>query len=290
MQINTGRAMKTVAEIRKIVDDNNIQVVAIQEPYTVKGKVSSFGSMARTISGEKKGERAWSAIVVFDPTLMVMRISQFCDSHITLSGYFQYSKPIGPYLARIDSIIRQLQGQKVVVCIDANARSPIWHSNDVSEEGELLENLIMELNLYVVNEPNNPKTYWRPGGEGNIDVTMVTETTFRTIEKWKVNEGWVSSDHNTITFELTSEVHRELDAELGIPAKFIAGKADWERFDKAFFRKAPQIEELRDKSEVTLLARKLRRALVEACKESMPVKGKAKVCAKWWSRELTTYA
>lgn len=176
--------MKAVAEIRDIADDKNIQVVAVQEPYTVKGKVASFGSRAKTVSGEKKGETAWSAIVVFDPNLVVMRVEQFCDSHIVcaqiddgrtmfylVSGYFQYSKPIEPYLEKIGRTIKQLHEQKVVISADANAKSPIWFSNDVSDEGELLENSIMELNLYVVNEPDNTKTYWRPGGEGNIDLT-----------------------------------------------------------------------------------------------------------------------
>lgn len=67
--------------------------------------------------------------------------------------------------------------------------SPTWFSNDISDEGELLENLVMALNLYVVNEPDNPKTYWRPGGDGNIDVTLGMEAIIRTIKKWIVNEG-----------------------------------------------------------------------------------------------------
>lgn len=42
LQINAGRAMKTVAETRSIVDLQKIQVVAVQEPYTVKGRVASL--------------------------------------------------------------------------------------------------------------------------------------------------------------------------------------------------------------------------------------------------------
>lgn len=292
--------MKTVAEIRAIIDTKNIQVVAIQEPYTIRGKVASFGSMARVVSGEKKGETAWSAIIVFDPKLVVMRLEQFCDSHIVcaqiddgktkiyvVSGYFQYSKPIGPYLQKLDTIIRNLRGHKVVVCADANAKSPIWFSDDVSNEGILLENLITEQNLYVVNESGNPKTYSQPGGEGNIDVTLATEALIRTLNRWEVKDGWVSSDHRAITFEANREAQQEVGMELGTTARFITKKAKWDLFDKAFSRKAPEVEEPKDQFEVILLARKLRRALIESCKESMPTKGKSKTCAKWWSNDLT---
>lgn len=156
MQINEERAAKTGAEMRDIAEKRNVQVVAIQEPYTIKGKVCSFGGRARVVSGEKKGETAWPAIVVFDPSIVVMRIDQFSDSHIAcsqlqkgdikvyvISEYFQYSHAIEGYLARVSRIVRQLRGHKVVICLDANAKFPIWYSKERTDEGEALENLIM---------------------------------------------------------------------------------------------------------------------------------------------------
>lgn len=55
--------------------------------------------------------------------------------------------------------------------------------------------------------------------------------------------------------------------ELEITAKFITKKAKRDFFDEALLRKALRVE---DRSGVIQLARKLRRALVESCKESMP--------------------
>lgn len=124
MQSNTGRAVITIAEIRDLVDREKIQVVAIQEPYTIRGKVASFGSAARVISGEKPGETAWAAFAVFDPKIVVMRIDQLSDSLVVcaqidngrtmfylISGYFQYSHPINKYLDRMEQIVRHLDGQ-----------------------------------------------------------------------------------------------------------------------------------------------------------------------------------
>lgn len=128
MQINAGRGAKIGAEIRNIAELRKIQVVVIQEPYTIKGRVVSFGGSARVISGARKGKTAWAAVVVFDPAIVVMKVQQFSDSHIVcaqldnsktttylISGYFQYSHPIGTYLERIGRIVRQLSGQKIII-------------------------------------------------------------------------------------------------------------------------------------------------------------------------------
>lgn len=233
MQINAGREMKTVAEMRKVSESENIQVIALQEPYTDKGKVCSYGSNSRIVAGKKRGETAWAAIIVFDPSIVVMKMDHLSDSHIVctqldcggtktylLSGYFQFSHPIDSYLERIGQIMRQFHVNKVIIWLDANAKSPSWYSVELSDEGEELENLIMEMNLYVVNEANNPKTYSSTVCEGNIDVTLVSEATLRTINGWKVHDGLISSDHNAITFELYEEVIQVSKRESTLVPKF----------------------------------------------------------------------
>lgn len=300
LQINAGRTAKVNAEIRDLVDIEELQVVAIQEPYTVRGKVASLGGSVRVVSGERMGEKAWSAVAIFDPSIVVMRLDQFCDSHVVcvqvddgktmayvVSGYFQYSHPIEIYLDRVGRILRSLHGQKIIICLDANAKSTTWYSEELTDKGEALECFIMEHNLYVLNEADNPATYSSSIGESNIDVSLVSETAARNTVDWQVHEGWTSSDHNAITFKVTCDT-RQMNGEANTPVtKFVVGKANWERFDMAFLRKIGTVEDPRDKTEVIGLARRIRRALVEACKESMPKKGKTKACARWWTPELT---
>lgn len=273
--------------------------MAIQEPYTVKGRVASFGNMARIISGEGKGNTAWAAVIVFDPKIVVMRIDQLSDSHVVcvqidngktmlyfISGYFQYSHSISTYIDKMERIIRRLHGNKIIICLDANAHSPMWHSRDLTDEGEELESLVMEMNLYIGNEASELKTYSRPGREENIDVTLATESVIRKIKNWKIRDKWVSSDHNAITFEVANEVRQMNVAESTLEStngKFMAKKANWEIFDKAFGYKTANLKAPNNKMEIVELARKLRRALIESCKESMPLKGKPRVCARWWS-------
>lgn len=73
LQINAGRAFKTVAEIRAAIDKEGIQITLIQEPYTLKGKITNYGTNARIISSQKKDQKVWSAIIVSDKSLTVMK-------------------------------------------------------------------------------------------------------------------------------------------------------------------------------------------------------------------------
>lgn len=168
-----------------------------------------------------------------------------------------------------------------MICIDANAHSPAWHSLDLTAEGEMLEAFIMESNLYVVNEAGCPPTYYRPGDESNIDVTLVSESVIRLTDKWQVHEGWTSSDHNAITFDIVSNPQQVVSAERAILEKFITLKANWEKFDQAYLRKIPEAKTCRNANETIQMVKKVRRAMVEACKEAMPRRGKTRSCARW---------
>lgn len=157
----------------------------------------------------------------------------------------------------------------------------MWHSRDLTDKGEESESLIMELNLYIVDEVSELKTYSRPGGERNIDVTLVTESANRITGNWKIREKWVSSDHNAITFEVISEARQTNATEGVLNEKFMVKKTNWEIFDKAFGRKTASLQAPGNTIETVELAKKLRRVLVESCKEAMTVKGKPRACAKW---------
>lgn len=69
--------------------------------------------------------------------------------------------------------------------------------------------------------------------------------------------------------------------------RFVRGKAKWEVFDQALTRKLGNIGKPKDARGTVQMAKELRRGIVEACKESMPVKGNAKIGAKWWTKYLT---
>ena len=303
MQINAGRAAKTNAEIRYHVDRDDIQIAMIQEPYTVRGQISSYGGQARVITGAKDGARPWSTIIVFDCALTIMKLSQYCDTHIVciqvervgfsfyvVSAYFQFSTPIQPYLQRIREIAHGLRGQKIIFCMDANAKSPMWHSQTLDEEGIMVEDLIQELGLQIINEGDNLSTFYTVHAESNIDVTLATNPATNYIGRWKVREDWISSDHRAITFDVTPERERNSDMDRPNIIRFQTKKANWDKFNQKLREK---IKNKRDdpcenSRDVVRLTKNIRRTIIETCKETIPLKRKGKHTTRWWNQELTT--
>ena len=185
MQINAGRGFITTAEVRNCADKSRIDVVAIQEPYNLRGNIANFGGRARTITGGKPGDNAWAAIIVFNPNLTIMKLDHLSDEHLVcaqidngltdlyiVSGYFQFSDPIELYITKTSNIIRALKGKKIILCLDANSKSPMWHSDTLDENGEKMEDFIQDMELMALNEPGNPSTFATTRGKSNIDITL----------------------------------------------------------------------------------------------------------------------
>ena len=105
-----------------------------------------------------------------------------------------------------------------ILCLDANAKSPMWHSDILDENGEKMEELTQEMDIVVLNEPGNPSTCATTREESNIDVTLASNNAVRCVKNWSVQESWISSDYMAITFEFSNEVTRRitLDKHLDI--------------------------------------------------------------------------
>ena len=209
------------------------------------------------VTGAKDGDTPWSTIVIFYNALTVMKMTQYSDTHIVcvqvdhmglsfyiVSAYFQFSTPIQPYLQRIRDIVHGLRGQKIVFCIDANAKSPMWQSQTLGEEGIMVEDLIQELGLQIINEPDNLSTFYTIHAKSNIDVTLATNSAANYIRRWNVEDGWISSERRAITFDVTPE------------------------------------KECETSTDVVCLAKNIRRIITETCKESIPLKRKGKHTTK----------
>ena len=141
VQLNGGRGSKINAEIRNHIDREGIDVLLMQEPYTIRKKTTSFGQVSRVITGNKGGETPWAAVVVVNIKHTIMKVDQLSDEHVAtaliekgdlsiylVSAYLQFSHEIQPYLKKLEEILRKLKGQRVLIGMDANAESLLWHA------------------------------------------------------------------------------------------------------------------------------------------------------------------
>ena len=69
------------------------------------------------------------------------------------------SARIQPYIQQLDKVLQALQGREIILCLDANARSTMWHSQETNAKGEKLESFILQHRLTIVNSPQRISTF-----------------------------------------------------------------------------------------------------------------------------------
>lgn len=212
MQINGQRARLVMAEIRKVMDDEDIDVLLLQEPYNFKGEVRGFADLRVVSTG---GDLCMVAIVVRNTDVTVTRLSTLMNSHVActvidwwggslcvVSEYCQFGHDIQSYLGYLDILMGKLEGKHIILGMDANAKSTVWFSGYTDHRGSLLEELAQQHRLLCVNTPGNPFTFSTVNGESNVDVTFVTSSCYNIIADWDVHDTWTTSDHRAIRFSL----------------------------------------------------------------------------------------
>ena len=106
--------------------------------------------------------------------------------------------------------------------MDSNAHSDIWGHNNNRRGTELVDYILQEgLELHNKGKEN---TYECSTGKSIIDITL--SWNLKTgLTNWKVYKELNHSDHNTIKFQLETEMET-------IPVHRPWNKADWQAFKK----------------------------------------------------------
>lgn len=84
---------------------------------------------------------------------VVVEISYGWDSNYAISIYCRFSFTLVPFLQRIRLILSALRAERVILCIYSNAKSASWGAAITDERGRDLEDLLIEVDLYVTNHP-----------------------------------------------------------------------------------------------------------------------------------------
>ena len=147
---------------------------------------------------------------------------------IIINVYCQYLVSIEKFLRRIEDLINCFPTEKVLITLDANAKSVMWHADATDEKGALVEDLIIEHNLTVLNQPNNYPTFMNANGQSNIDITLTNANLVKHVNHWEVDRGCTTSDHNLIVIELqgNTKSNRNWNMNIGYNLQ----KANWQMF------------------------------------------------------------
>ena len=275
LQINARRARTATKEIRQIIDEREIDIACVQEPY-----VRSRAAQGYPVSHTKitVGDYPGAAIIVTNRQITTTLINQLSNSKvlclevktqnlsfILVNMYFQYCEPVEPFIVALENILNNYQNNNILIVADANSKSVLWNSKLTDARGEQLEELIFAHNLTILNQPGNPPTYRGPAGaSSNIDVTLATTNLANRIKLWKVEDGQTSSDHNIITFKISLTdgldiVEEEEEESLNYNVK----KMNWEKFKSKL-----KLPDIRDDSNVESLAEDIQNAIYNATRKA----------------------
>jgi exonuclease III len=195
----------------KIVEEDSTDILYIQEPYTIQDKIAGIPKKFKIFTSGEGRNRA--AIVVTSnhiDTLLITQLSDvdavvveviFGNLKIILANIcFGIGQPIEVDLTKIDATLQHAKGASVLIAVDSNSRSTLWHDALTNTGGRILEEFLMSKQLYIMNEESVSTTFWNHRGASNIDLTVIINQLLRTVVRWEISEQESCSDHSIIRY------------------------------------------------------------------------------------------
>jgi len=149
--LNAQGSKEVASDLRKHIE-NLIDIIVLQEPYSLAGEVKGYtGLQGRVFQPRVAAPKA--AIVVNNTNIDVLQLDTGNSSHIVavqivtgacdfyiMSAYFQFSHSVEPYLAILEEHLGKIRSNntdnEVIVCTDVNALSTSWFSRTTDKRGD----------------------------------------------------------------------------------------------------------------------------------------------------------
>lgn len=140
-----------------------------------------------------------------------------------IAAYFKFRIPTAVHVNNLYQTLSNVRGA-VIVCLDVNAFSTVWHSQGTDRRGHLIEGMIQKNNLVCKNQISTHHTFNGVRGRTNIDVTLTSLEMEDWLSNWKIVPDCTSSDHNLIFFDVQSGTLDTSDPEMsGFQMKELTG-------------------------------------------------------------------
>ena len=100
----------------------------------------------------------------------------------------------------MESILQFIKGGKLIVGVNSNSRSTVWHDKITNIRGKKLEEFVASHHLHVINEENKRTTFQSTRGKSNIDLTITNNQMLTDVKKLGHIRGRkrLGSQHNKV--------------------------------------------------------------------------------------------
>jgi len=213
IQINLQHSRVATDNLMNLIQQDHTDIVFVQEPYLLQNKIAGITRTHSTYISSENRSRA--AIIITNENIDAVLINQLCDRdnvvlelkykniRIFAAGmYLDINEEIDTKTEKVDDIIQLSKGSGILIAMDSNSRSKVWHDNQTNLRGKTLEEILTSRDLHIVNEESERTTFQSCRGSSNIDLTVINKRLLKTFHDWEISEDESCSDHNIIKFKL----------------------------------------------------------------------------------------
>ena len=205
LQINLQHSKLATDNLRKIMEEEDTDIICIQEPYNIGNKTGDLPRHCIVLTageGRKRtaiiiNNRHIDAILITqlsDENATVMEVRVGSDTFVVASMYFDIKRPIDYDLQKMQAVMTHAKGMGIVFAIDSNARSTSWHDVLTNKRGRAMEEFIISKRLHIANEESCYTTFQTCRKASNIDLTVTNNTAINYLQEWvrdqEENQGW----------------------------------------------------------------------------------------------------
>jgi len=116
--------------------------------------------------------------------------------------YFDHEEQIENKFHKMDEIINFINGGKILIAADCNARSKTWYDVLTNSGGRKLEEYIASKQLHITNEISERSTFHNSKGSSNTDLTITNDKLISDVIGWEISTEESISDHNYLKIKL----------------------------------------------------------------------------------------
>lgn len=185
-------------------------------------------------------------------------------------------------------MLTALSDRKLLIGVDANARSPLWGPGLTNAKGKKLEGLISQWRLLVLNEPDKGPTISNDRGRGNPDVILGTPELDNLVKGWEIYQKLTSSDHKVIIIDLSDQDSRASEQPHLHARGYVTSKANLALFRDVFKKnwKELPVGGLGTRAEVIETIAIFNNTIKNACDVAIPKRSSIVRKVPWWTPAL----
>nr|XP_015922911.2 uncharacterized protein LOC107451358 [Parasteatoda tepidariorum] len=216
-QINLHNSIAASSLMAKRLNDGELDIALIQEPWTRKGRIMGLNvkgfnifydtrcDLPRTCIVARSNLNALNLVNFLNRDLVAVKLKFYDNKTISdfviASAYLPYEEKDPLAVITRALIVHCSSSCRFIFGCDANAHHTVWGSSNCNQRGDVLMEHILVFNLYVLNKCNEP-TFVTCNRREVIDLTLCNSSSVDYVNDWKVSGAVTASDHQLITFSI----------------------------------------------------------------------------------------